>query len=183
MNKKMFICLIFCLPLIILGCSKEHSESREEIQSVQEVATSQSRGATQISGIGSLGTTDVCSDPAGAGATFIISMTGDLEGCLYSFVEDFDCTPSGAYREWGREYFVGTYKGEPGTFWTGYNFEGKYEGCPENGEPLGAEIFGRCQHPIIEGTGTGVFEGATGRIDFKDDIEAGNFPFRGHIRY
>lgn len=183
MNNKSFICLIFCLPLLMLGCSKEHSASHEETQNIQEVAARQSKGATQISGVGFLGTTNECSNPAGQGATFIIRMTGDLEGCLYSFVDEFDCTPSGTYREWGSEYFVGTYKGQPGTFWTDYSFEGKYEGCPEDGEPLGAEIFGRCQHPVIEGTGTGVFEGVTGRLDFKDDIEAGNFPFRGHLKF
>ena len=45
------------------------------------------------------------------------------------------------------------------------------------------EIFGRCQHPIVAGSGTGVFEGVTGRLDFKDDIAAGNFPYRGHFKF
>ena len=76
--------------------------------------------------------------------------------------------------------FVGTYNGEEGTFWTNYRFEAKYEGC-EDGFFVGAEIFGRCQHPIVEGSGTGVFEGATGRIDFKDNVDTGEFPYKGHI--
>jgi hypothetical protein len=110
-------------------------------------------------------------------------LTGDLKGCLNVFIDDFECSPSGTYREEGREYFVGTYKGKTGTFWTGYKFEGKYEGCAANGAALGAEIFGRCQHPIVEGSGEGAFEGVTGRLDFKDDIEAGNFPYRGHLQF
>ena len=49
--------------------------------------------------------------------------------------------------------------------------------------PLGAEIFGRCQHPIVTGSGTGVFNGVTRQINFKDNIEAGNFPYRGQLRF
>ena len=110
-------------------------------------------------------------------------MTGDLEGCLYTYVDEFKCSPSGTYYEVGREYFVGTYKGEYGTFWTNYKFEAKYEGCAENGSYVGAEIKGRCQHPIVAGSSTGVFEGVTGRLDIKDDIAAGNYPYRGHFRF
>ena len=57
-------------------------------------------------------------------------------------------------------------------------FEAKYQDCAN----LGGEIFGRCQHPIVPGSGTDIYEGVTGRLDFKDNIEAGNFPYRGHLR-
>jgi len=110
-------------------------------------------------------------------------MTGDLNGCLYVFVDEYECSPSGTYREEGREKFIGTYNGQSGTFWTTYKFEAKYEGCSPDGSYLGAEIFGRCQHPIVAGSGTGVFSGVTGQINFKDDIEAGNFPYRAHLRF
>lgn len=143
-------------------------------------AANKANGATQISGIGFYATTGEC-DYESQGAAYAIRMTGDLEGCLYAFIDDFECSPSGTYREEGREYFVGTYNGQPGTFWTNYKFEAKYEDC--DGGPLGAEIFGRCQHPIVAGSGTGVFGGVTGQLNFKDDIEAGNFPFRGHLRF
>ena len=139
-------------------------------------------GATQISGIGSFDETDAC-DFQSQGADFALIMTGDLEGCHYVFVDDFECSPSGTYREKGRELFVGTYNGQAGTFRTTYRFEAKYQGCAEDGSYLGAEIFGRCQHPIVADKGTGVFKGATGRLDFKDDIAAGNFPYRGHLRW
>ncbi|MEO7801138.1 MAG: hypothetical protein ABIR81_04025, partial [Ginsengibacter sp.] len=135
------------------------------------------------SGVGFLATTDECNSPLGQGAAFAVKMTGDLEGCLYAFIDEFECSPSGTYREEGRELFIGTYKGEAGSFRTAYKFEGKYEDCAENGGASGAEIFGRCQHPIVAGSGDGVFAGVTGRLDFKDDIAAGNFPYRGHLRF
>jgi hypothetical protein len=149
----------------------------------EEIATSladNSSGATQISGIGYYATSGEC-DYESQGAVYAIKMTGDLQGCLYAFIDDYECSPSGTYREEGREYFVGTYNGQSGTFWTTYKFEAKYEDC--DGGPLGAEIFGRCQHPITEGSGTGVFSGVSGQLTFKDDIEEGNFPYRGQLRF
>jgi hypothetical protein len=181
MNNRIFICVSFCLALLILGCSKDNIVAKQLPADEPVSVLNKSAGATQISGVGFLATPAEC-DAAGQGAAYAVRMTGDLEGCLYAFIDEFDCSPGGTYREEGREFFVGTYKGEPGTFWTTYKFEAKYEGCAANGAPLGAEIFGRCQHPITAGTGTGVFEGATGRIDMKDDIEAGNFPYRGHVK-
>ncbi len=135
-------------------------------------------GATQISGIGFFAGTGECTNPDGQGSNFALKMTGDLEGCLYVFVETAECSPSGTYRETGTEIFVGRYNGEAGTFGTTYQVEAKYQDCPN----LVGEIFGRCQHPIIAGSGERVFEGVTGRFDMKDDIEAGNFPYRGHLK-
>jgi hypothetical protein len=131
-------------------------------------------GATQISGIAYSDAAGDCADPEGAGSDFAAVLTGDLEGCLYIFVESAKCSPSGAYQETGTETFVG----QDGTFRTNYRFEAKFQDCAN----LAVEIHGRCQHPIIAGSGTGLFEGVTGRIDFKDDIEAGNFPYRGHLK-
>ena len=60
--------------------------------------------------------------------------------------------------------FVGSLNGgATGTFTTNYRFQGKYEA------DFTVEIHGRCQHPIAAGSGTDGFEGATGRLDFKDD--------------
>src|SRR5215216_3691007 len=138
-------------------------------------------GATQISGVGFYDddVPDVtCDDPEGAGADYALVMTGDLEGCLYTFV-DFETavsSPSGTYRETGTELFVAS--DGSGTFETTYRFEAKYD-------LAGEEIFGRCQHPIVKGSGTGVFEGVTGILFFTDVIEAENAPYylyRGHLR-
>ena len=131
-------------------------------------------GATQISGVGFFDEADVCNS-ASVGADFALIMTGDLEGCLYTFVETAESSPSGTYRETGTELFVAS--DGVSTFQTTYPFEAKYEDV----DNLAGEQFGRCQHPIVEGSGTGIFEGVTGQLFFKDDVEAGNFPYRGHL--
>ncbi len=137
-------------------------------------------GATQISGVGSY---DASCDPESVeGADYAILMTGDLQGCLYTTIETAKSSPSGTYRETGTEVFVGSYLGGSGTFETTYRFEAKYEDLDDPA----TEIFGRCQHPIVKGSGTGVFEGVTGILFFKDVLEAGKdpyFPYRGHLRY
>ncbi len=191
---KSSLLLFPALILVLASCSKEQltpvnsykqaanpaQESKNNDASASQAAD---KGSVQISGIGFYAEADECNSPLGQGAAYAVKMIGDLAGCLYVFVDKYECSPSGTYREQGREYFVGTYKGEPGTFWTTYKFEAKFEGCAPDGSPLGAEIFGRCQHPIVKGSGTGVFDGVTGRMDFKDDIEAGNFPYRGHLKF
>ena len=170
----------------MLGCIKEDHALMQTQQSnkhnVLSKAGNQGNGATQISGIGYFAGAGDC-DLASQGADFALLLTGDLEGCLFIFVDDFGCSPSGTYREQGREYFDGNYKGEPGTFWTTYRFLSKFEDCSDEGMYLGAEIFGRCQHPIVKDSGTGVFDGVTGRLDFKDNVETGELPYRGHLRY
>jgi len=106
-----------------------------------------------------------------------LAMTGSIEGCLYTKVTNVRTTPSGVYLEEGEEVVVGSLDGGPaGTFETVYKFSGKFD-------PTGAEIHGRCRHPIVEGTGTGGFEGAKGRLDFKDFPGACvPYVYRGHIR-
>ena len=140
----------------------------------------QGKGAKQISGIGSFDLAGECTDSEGQGASYALTMTGSLEGCHYVFVEPGRCTPGGAYYETGTETFVGTYNGQPGTFRTTYVFTAKYADCPN----LAGELTGRCQHPFINDSGTGVFAGIReARIDMRDDIGAGNFPYRGHILF
>jgi hypothetical protein len=190
MNNKIFTHLMCCLALILPGCSNEDAVSpnvaQSEQHSILDKASKQGagsrNGATQLSGIGFYDPNDACNSSLG-GATFAVAMTGELEGCLYIFVEEFECSPSGTYREIGRELFVGTYNGEAGSFWTTYKFEAKYEGCNADGSYAGAEILGRCQHPIVNGSGEGVFEGVTGRLDMKDDIAAANYPYTGHFKF
>ena len=135
-------------------------------------------GSTQISGIGSYAEPGACNDPEGQGSDYVLTLTGDLEGCHYVFIETARCSAGGAYSETGTETFVGLHNGAPGTFRTTYLFTAKYRDCAN----LAGEIAGRCQHPIVAGSGEGVFDGATGRLDMQDDIETGNFPYRGHLR-
>ena len=63
-------------------------------------------GATQISGIGFFDDVGECTDHE---SPLALIMTGDLEGCLYIFPDPGAGSPSGTYREWGSEIFVGTY--------------------------------------------------------------------------
>jgi len=44
-------------------------------------------GATQISGVGFFADEETCDDPEGEGDNYALILTGDLEGCLYTFVE------------------------------------------------------------------------------------------------
>jgi len=185
MKHDTIIYISFYLSVILIACSKGNNSElpKEAIHEVQAAANNKNEnGATQISGVGYWDATDGCNSTA-QGAAFGLTMTGDIEGCLYVFVDEYNCSPSGTYREVGREKFVGMYNGQLGTFWTTYKFEAKYEGCSPDGSYLGLEILGRCQHPIVLGSGTGVFDGVSGRLDLKDDIEAGNYPFRGHLRF
>ena len=140
-------------------------------------STALAQGVTQISGIAYFAGPGQCTDPEGVGSDYAVIMTEDLQGCHYTFIETAVCSPGGAYNETGHEIFVGQYNGDAGTFRTTYRFTAKYNNC----EDL-VEMVGRCQHPIIEGSGTGAFTGMTGRLDFKDDLAAGNFPYRGHLR-
>ena len=179
--RNLSIALALLMLLFVVACEKE-TVLDVQLDPVLNKANNQTKpGATQISGVGFFATE--C-DVDAEGALFALSLTGDdLKGCLYVFPLISDCSPSGTYREEGTEYFVGTYNGEYGTFRTNYKFEAKYEGCGEDGVFLGAEIFGRCQHPIANGSGDGIFAGVTGRLDFKDDIETGTFPYKGHLKY
>jgi hypothetical protein len=106
-------------------------------------------------------------------------LEGDLEGCWYTdTIETGKKMPSGVYIETGTETFVGctSVDGEDtcGSFSTTYRFSNKFTAS-------GEQIFGRCQHPIVAGSGTGDFEGATGRLDFKDDVETGEAAYCVHV--
>jgi Protein of unknown function (DUF3224) len=129
----------------------------------------------QFSGVGVLDTANQCDDAPDGFDQYTLVMTGDLEGCLYTNILTDRTTPSGVYLETGQEIFVGSLNGGPeGTFTTTYKFEAKFA-------PDGSEIHGRCQHPIVDGSGTGGFEGASGRLNFKDIVETGEFVYKGHL--
>jgi hypothetical protein len=144
-------------------------------------------GATQISGDAFFDDPAVreCAlpPPGGVASDYPpLVMTGGenmphLEGCLYTDILTKENSPSGTYRETGTELFVAS--DGVSTFKTTYRFEAKYEDV----DNLAGEIFGRCQHPIIEGSGTGIFEGVSGQLFFKDEVESGTFLYRGHLRY
>ncbi len=145
-------------------------------------------GATQISGVGELvyigydaeNPPEVCSEDVFPGTAndadqYALRLTGDLEGCLYGLVTDFRFHPSGTYQEIADEIFVGSWGALDGTFELTEFFTAKFD-------ETGAQIWGRCQHPLTTDSGTGDFaDGINGRLDFKDDVDLGIAYYRGHL--
>jgi len=141
-----------------------------------------SAGTTQVSGSSVYNTE--CQVPAGSppnntGDYPPLDLSGSLDGCWYTNILTSRQISSGVYLETGQELFVGSLNGgAAGTFGTTYRFESKWD--PD--AATGTEIRGRCQHPIVAGSGTGGFAGATGRVDFKDIIgDPVTYVYRGHI--
>ena len=145
------------------------------------VAPANAAGTTQISGSGFYETKGECGTPPAGFADYPgLVVKGDLKGCIYTDVLTAMNlgAPSGIYLETGREIFVGSLNNGPkGTFQTTYRFESKWN--PD--VSTGVEVKGRCQHPIVAGSGTGGFAGATGRLDLKDEVSTGMYFYRGHI--
>ena len=134
-------------------------------------APASAAGNTQILGVGTFDGNGECTEIP---SFFTMTLVGDLVGCWYTdTLEVVQSTPSGVYQERGTETFIGCLADGTtcGTFSTTYNFTAKYVD--------GAEIHGRCGHPIVSATGD--FEGVTGRVDFKDDVQTGEFDYRGHL--
>jgi hypothetical protein len=126
-----------------------------------------------------------CFDPT---AITSYTMVGGLIGCWYTDTlvihpAQPNGTPSGAIHATGTEHFVGCLdvngdqtcdSGDPeGTLSFTFQFSGKFDPV------TGAEIHGRCQHPIVSGTGD--FAGASGVINFKDDVTNGTSLYAGQV--
>ncbi len=148
------------------------------------------QGNIQISGTGVADTfpePTACTDAPLGFEDFTIVLEGDLMGCLYTAIgTPFEFTPSNFYDERGREVIEACLDlnrdlacdGPSGTFETTYHFTSKWEGIPF----FSQQLWGRCQHPIVWGRGTGIFTDATGRLDFRDDVIAMDFDWKGHIK-
>jgi hypothetical protein len=139
---------------------------------------------TQLAGVAVYDTTGVCPGPPAGFEDYTsvppLVMSGSLQGCWYTKIVTAtdNGAPSAVYQERGAEIFVGTLDGGAvGTFTTTYKFTSKWD--PD--VSTGSEVRGRCEHPIAAGSGTGGFAGASGRVDFKDEVTTGAFLFRGHI--
>ena len=96
-------------------------------------------GQTQVSGSGVFDTGNCVAynvnpnNPlGGTDAHFAIDLNvGDMLGCMYIIVDDFSCSPSGTYRESGREIYVidGGELGLSGIFETTYFARAKFTEC------------------------------------------------------
>lgn len=106
-----------------------------------------------------------------AGSDYAILLTGDLEGCLSTFVQDFKCKELehyDLYLEEGREVFVGKFRGKEGRFRTTYTFDAAYAKGFCQSFDASLEVGGGCNHKI--NGGSRVFEDAEGLIKFIDVI-------------
>ena len=149
------------------------------VLAILSIPAASARGTMQVSGIGVFNTQcqpPVGSPPANLGDYPPIELSdGNLEGCWYTYVSAARINPSGTYIEQGSELFVGCLDGTTcGTFETTYTFTAKYVD-----DTFAEEIHGRCHHPIVGGTGD--FAGATGVLQFKDDVVNLKYDWRGHI--
>lgn len=140
-----------------------------------------SAATVQVSGVQTPVSYGPCFDPSIRAST---TMQGSLIGCWYVDTFDYKYQPtSGTFQATGTEHFVGCLDldgdhacggGDPrGTLYFSMTFTGKLDPVTL------AEIHGRCHHPIISGTDE--FAGATGVLDFKDDVTNGTSPYRGHV--
>ncbi|UBV44136.1 hypothetical protein LAJ19_15115 (plasmid) [Deinococcus taeanensis] len=176
--------LLAALTFTLAACGQTDlaARSRTPALTAQGVRTSSSMNNLQISGTAVYDlSASTCSGPPGGYEDFVsypgLVLSGSLQGCLYTKVDTHKETPSGVYLEEGREVFVGSLNGGPiGVFATTYTFESKFS--------MGTEVRGRCQHPLVAGSGTGGFAGATGRLDLKDIVADPSdiyYIYRGHI--
>jgi hypothetical protein len=157
------------------------------LTSVVLAVTSQAHAAgamQQISGFGYWPEGEECPGVTGVDSDFAIKMEGGLDGCLYVTVETFEESPSGTYRERGKNLFVGDLVIDGETIATG-TFEATYLWTAKFDED-GAEVWGRCHHPITAGSGTGVFDGVTGRFDMRDILDGTGgeiVEYTGHLMW
>ncbi len=141
-------------------------------------------GTTRVSGNQTpvaLGDPCIAGDPSSLGT---YRVDGSLVGCWYTDEFTFREHPSGTVQATGREHFIGcldrsgdgTCTGDPsGTLFFEFQFSGKYDLVTL------AEIRGRCQHPIVSGTGG--FVGAGGVLTFKDDVSTGIATYTGTVMF
>lgn len=118
---------------------------------------------------------------------FALEMTGDLNGCLEIFPEDFTCEELegfARYREWGEERFLDD--DGVSSFRTKYTVEGVYsQGFCTTFDFL-TQLAGGCTHKVFHGRGR--FQGTNGVLTFNDVIPdpgvsgATSFLYHGDIK-
>lgn len=160
--RKLIVHVVFALLLFVAVASMAAAPAR-------------AAGNTQISGVGVFVSTTECPDRPSPYYP-PIKMAGGLVGCWYTdTVEVLRFTDNGAYEERGTETFIGCLSDGTtcGTFSTTYKYIARFASD-------GSEIHGRCEHPLVSGTGD--FAGITGQVNITDNVQAGEYPYKGHFQ-
>ena len=80
--------LVFtAITIFIFSCQKGVDKPAQPEEGIATSANNGGSGATQISGMGVYAETGECSS-GGEGSSFALKLTGDLNGCLYVFIDD-----------------------------------------------------------------------------------------------
>lgn len=152
------------------------------------VSSASAEGTSRpITAMGYLEGEEPCDAPItneeGKSADLTLDMVGDLDGCLYIFVESFTCSANGVYVEDGGEIYVGSgADGDDGTFETTYRFIAHFA-SEEECNTFTNQIRGHCQHPIVADSGTGDYEGVTGKFQMTDNVEEGSTNLVGLLHF
>lgn len=139
------------------------------------------------------------SDCGAPGSDLALMMTGDLQGCLSVFIQDYSCRELrdfDHYQEYGREAFAGTWRGKRGRFTTDYVVDAAYAKGFCQSLDYSLEVSGSCIHHVRGRSGA--FAGAEGVFTLFDVITgvtgdpvtgefvagsgANNFLYYGRIR-
>lgn len=136
-------------------------------------ATAAPDGTTSISGVANW-----AEECGGQTSDWTLVLDGDLTGCLYTTIETAEELPGGVYVESGTEVIVGclNVNGDRacGSFTTTYTFYGEFA-------DTGQQVFGKCHHPIVAGSGSGALAGITGRLGFSDNVDTGEAVYTGFV--
>jgi hypothetical protein len=69
-----------------------------------------------------------------------------------------------------------------GTFETTYRFVANFAN-EDDCNAFNNQIRGRCQHPIVAGSGTGDYKGVTGKFQLTDNVEEGTADLVGLLHF
>lgn len=113
-----------------------------------------------------------CTAVADALASFTVA--GTLDGCWYvTSATKWQENGNGGLLATGTETFDGCLGQDCGQLFTTFTFTAQFADD-------GTELHGRCQHPIVGGTGD--FAGASGVITMRD-LPDGCSTYKGHVTY
>lgn len=110
-------------------------------------------------------------------ADYTFGLQGDITGCVYGWLisEEYN-EETGEYQSRDHEIWDVSVAGMSGSWESNESFYAGYD--PATGD----QLWGGCEHPIIEGSGTGDFANVDGEVIFVDDVAAGTAYYHGVVK-